>query len=146
MIKTFVGKSPEEIDKLVNQFMEDKGKDMPVRQTIMYDKEGNLNYKYIVFYKGASVVERATEAIHNPKKASGKLGSLWQNENNYSGKLDDKSIKITKESWNDKFEVREMQKGGYMRIGEIEGKKVRIIPNQFKKTEKHPDYVILSAE
>ena len=150
-IKTITADSSREIDKKVNEFMKEKGEDMPVRQSILYNGE-NLTFVYLVFYDdNKDPTERAKNAVNGESyknKSGGKVGSLWSKGDNYEGKLKGKPIKITGESWSNKFNIKEMKNGGYMRVGEIAGTKIRIIPNQFKKGEtdtKKPDFIIMEV-
>ena len=156
MIKVFVGDA-DVVEVATNQFMEDKGKDFPVRTNIeMVD--GKLVYVATVFYDGTkrSVTPNIdsavniTEEVVNDKPKSDKIGALWKNDKGYSGsvEVDGKTQKlmVSTEAW-DNLETVDTKAGHKMKIGtHADGSKFRIIANQYKKESKHPDFVIMRAD
>ena len=152
-IKVFVG-APDVVEIATNQFMEDKGKDFPVRTNTQI-VEGQLVYVATIFYDGVKKetnVPKTTPidiADIQPKSKSDKIGALWQRGKVYSGTIEigeeQKPLVLTQEQW-DNLETVDTKAGDKMKIGHYKDMKFRIIANQFKNTEKHPDFVIMSAD
>lgn len=154
MIKVFVGDA-DVVEVATNQFMEDKGKDFPVRTNIEM-VEGKLVYVATVFYDGTKPSKKYTtdfnveEEVVNDKPKSDKIGALWKNDKGYSGsvEVDGKTQKlmVSTEAW-DNLETVDTKAGHKMKIGtHADGSKFRIIANQYKKESKHPDFVIMRAD
>jgi hypothetical protein len=153
MIKVFVGDA-ETVEIATNQFMTDKGKDFPVRTNteVVNDK---IVYVATVFYDGVKKETNVPKTIPidiadiQPKLKSDKIGALWQRGKVYSGTIEigeeQKPLVLTQEQW-DKLETQDTKAGNKMKIGHYKDMKFRIIGNQFKTAEKHPDFVIMSAD
>jgi len=151
MIKIFVG-DPETIEIATNQFMTDKGKDFPVRTNIEV-VNSKLVYVATIFYDGVKKETMSGTPIDiadiPPKLKSDKIGALWQRGKVYSGTIEigeeQQPLVLTQEQW-DKLETQDTKAGNKMKIGHYKDMKFRIIGNQFKTAEKHPDFVIMKAD
>lgn len=146
MIKIIKGKI-EEVESKVNEFMKEKEKDLPVRTNIDRDN----NYIATVFYNRhfEEIPQKVTEedivdTEEETKKKSGDLGALWiQKDGSIKGKMDGKSIAfIDKKSMLEKFREVESKSGKKMLEGEWLDTKIRILKNEFKTKEIHPDFKI----
>jgi len=145
MIKIFIG-SPEEVSKQVNDFMEKQGKDLPVRTDI----NGKGDYVATVFYNAIVPTRPIPEEnvnLETPQENKGsddKIGALWiQKDKSISGKINEENFKaFDVKELNQKFEAVETKAGKIMLEGDFKGTEIRIIENAFKKTEKHPDYIV----
>ena len=150
MIKVFVGDA-NTVEVATNQFMEDKGKDFPVRTNIeMVD--GKLVYVATVFYDGIQreITPKPSFESIPEKPKSDKLGALWKNDKGYSGSMEvggkTQKIMLSEEAW-ENLETVDTKAGAKMKIGtNADGSKFRIIANQYKKESKHPDFVIMRAD
>ena len=141
MIKVFVGDA-DTVETAVNQFMTDKGKDFPVRTNVEMH-EGRLVYIATVFFDGIKKQITPIAITDIPEKSkSNKVGALWQKGNEFTGTIEDKKVKITKETW-DNLPTQTTKKGDEMKILNLESGDARILKNQFKNTPNHPDYVVL---
>jgi uncharacterized protein (DUF736 family) len=151
MIKTIITTKVEELDKAVNDFMSMRGQNLPVRTEVFVIQN---NDTYTVYHKAtiffdeflgtkksddSKIIDEAEETATTPKKTGGKIGSLWKQTNgSISGMFKEEKLRIPP-LITDKL----TEEGRW--TGTIKKEKVRIIPNKFKKIEKHPDYVILQG-
>ena len=150
MIKVFVGDA-NTVEVATNQFMEDKGKDFPVRTNIeMVD--GKLVYVATVFYDGlkSNAAISVKEEYVGDKPKSDKIGAIWKGDRGYSGSMEvggkTQKIMLSEEAW-ENLETVDTKAGAKMKIGtNADGSKFRIIANQYKKESKHPDFVIMRAD
>lgn len=145
MIKTFIGGTPQELDKKVNDFMLKRGKDLPVRDGGIFIADGKMEYRAMVFFNGVEDElnkNSAKENVESPKPQktkSEKIGALWiQRDKTISGKLKGKTVVIPEET------AENLMTLGVK--GKIELKmndvSVRIIRNKFKTKDKQPDYIM----
>tara|TARA_Y100000310_G_C20670209_1_gene809824 strand:- start:336 stop:779 length:444 start_codon:yes stop_codon:yes gene_type:complete len=144
MIEIFTG-NPIKVAKDVNDFMEKQGKDLPVRTDI--DKEGN--YVATVFYNGVAptpmaIPEEKVNIGFGENTSSDKIGALWvQKDKSVRGKINEEQFNAFDiKELNTKFEQVTTKSGKTMLEGDFKGTEIRIIENAFKKTEKHPDYIV----
>lgn len=156
MIKTFISKSPEEVDQLCNNFMRDKGKSMPVR-TESYavpnnDSGATVYHKAVVFYDEPK--EPEIQATHTgsmftdpiKKKSDDKLGAIWKRANGELSGVIEKTPFVFTEALRNSMNATKTKSGEDMLVGEIYDKQVRILKNKFKTMPKHPDYIIFKAQ
>lgn len=153
MIEVFVGDA-DTVEKAVNKFMTYKGKDFPVRTNTEVVND-NIVYIATVFYDGVKKETNVPKTKQldidriTVKPKSDKIGALWQRGKIYSGTIEVNGEKnplvLTQEQW-DNLETVDTKAGDKMKIGHYKDMKFRIIANQFKNTEKQPDFVIMSAD
>lgn len=148
MIKTFIAGTPEELDSKVNDFMIKRKENLPVRDGCDLLSSGKMLYRAMVFYNGKfnttpekTIVEeqiRVDDVAKDNTKPE-KVGALWvQNDKSITGTFREAKIiipdtikeKLVYLGVSDKLEIT------------MKDEKVRVIRNKFKKTDKHPDYVI----
>jgi len=141
MIKIFYAEiNPLELEKLeheVNSFIEERGyNSLPVR-TDTFTYEGKPYYVATVFY-GENEKRENNEKTGN--ESDNKIGAAWNRSFGISGKINNNNFSLTKEA----VEKCKNEKG-YVET-EINDVKIRMIPNQYKKEEKHPDWIIFRRE
>lgn len=143
MIKIFQGTNPSTLEKQANDFMQEIGRDCPVREEVL-----DGTFILVVFYNGVKTETNvpATTPINiesiPDKPKSNKVGALWQKGDEFTGTIENKKVKITKETW-DNLPTQTTKKGDTMKILNLQSGDARILKNQFKNTPKHPDYVVL---
>jgi len=150
MIKIFRGK-PDAVSIKVNDFMKEQGKDLPVRTDI--DDKGE--YVATVFYNGVLAIDRLMSPLgeeevvedsksSNSKGSDDKIGALWiQKDKSIRGKFQDGNYAMLNvEAMKKEFTETTSKAGNPMLEGTIEDIEVRIIKNEYKKTENQPDFII----
>ena len=143
MIQTFIRSNPVELDTEVNNFMRQRRQNLPVR-TECYLINGMVIHKATVFYDqdfrlGGSTIAAEQTQPQAAKPVSDKKGALWiQNNGTLTGNYNGKNVQLEGDQANTIRMMREGQKINLV----LDGDKAVVIPNKFKKTEKHPDYVI----
>jgi len=148
MIKTFIAGTPEELDSKVNDFMIKRKENLPVRDGCDLLSSGKMLYRAMVFYTGKfnttpekTIVEEQirVDNVAKDNTKPEKVGALWvQNDKSITGTFREAKIiipdtikeKLVYLGVSDKLEIT------------MKDEKVRVIRNKFKKTDKHPDYVI----
>lgn len=165
MIKTFKSDNLEALDKDVNDFMASKGKDLPVR-TEVYVADGKIWHKATVFWDGVrdslpgghqtaiqgagdtQIPEVHVQALEDVDASEGtqtvkkqasdnKLGALWwQKSGELTGKFNNQAIAMPQNV------IGTLNTEGKATVT-IQGETAVVIKNQYKKTDKHPDFVIL---
>jgi len=151
MIKIFSGK-PEAVSIKVNEFMKEQGKDLPVRTDI--DDKGE--YVATVFYNGVLAIDKEVSQLFgeeevvedsnssDSKGSDDKVGALWiQKDKSIRGKFQGGNYAmLNEESMKKEFTEVTSKAGNPMLEGKIEDVEVRIIKNEYKKTENQPDFII----
>lgn len=155
MIKTIISKDVADLDKQVNDFMTARRVNLPVRTEVIvrtFPSVVEVEHKATIFYDekfGAAVNNGAQSqsvpvpAVSIPETATqsapvqSERAAFWvQKDGSVTGKY-----------LNEKFALpvaalESMKVQGFADVI-LKGKQVRVVPNKFKKTEKHPDYVSL---
>lgn len=160
-IKVFVGDA-DTVETATNQFMEDKGKDFPVR-TNTEIVEGQLVYIATVFYDGKpkqpsnKQFNQTGELVEDvkPTTSQNKIGALWKRGKVYSGTIEINGEKeplvFSDQMWNNMKTV-DTKSGDKMKLGQLPTSfdngfiKFRIIVNQYKSKENQPDFIIMRAD
>ena len=146
MIKTVEAESAELLDKKVNDFMQSKKQNLPVRDGAIYNAEGKILYRAMIFYNedfsDDKKINRENEPIvlnvpETEYEKKNDRGALWTQKNgeisgNYKGTKIILPLPISKI----------LQDKGFVDIV-LSGDKLFITKNKFKKGMKSPDYVIL---
>lgn len=130
MIKTIIKTNIEELDEAVNEFMKQKNQSLAVRtETYIVPMEScnKIFHKAVVFYD--------TEE----KKKSKKIGALWKNGESIKGKINDKNFQIYVEDFKG---LPKINKGKLHKEMDYEGITLKIYKNEYKKEDKHPDFVV----
>lgn len=139
MIKTIVEPTLEDLDREVNAFLREKKINAPVR-TETYVIDGEPYHKATVFYDenfGSTTQAANPDLSKLDKNTYENKGALWiQEDGSYKGKWNDETISISENL------IAQLEQNGKVELN-LKGVDSIIIPNQFKKTEKHPDFVIL---
>ena len=141
MIKTIVAKTPEDLDKGVNDFMASKQRNLPVRDGCEQMPDGSMLYRAMVFFdENFKVVDSNGEATGETTTGKPeKIGALWiQKDKSISGEVRKAKIKITPE-------VKE--KLVYLGVADkleltMKDEIVTVFRNKYKKEDKHPDFLI----
>ena len=151
MIKTIISVKIEELDKQVNEFMSARKQNLPVRTEVFVIEGGGsatVMHKATIFFdenflqsKTGLKVDMSHEIpeITKPKDASKKegMGALWiQKNGEVTGKFDGEDYGLP-------MDIIDRLDDGERVIVKINGKLSVIMANKYKKTENHPDYVIL---
>ena len=150
MIKIFQGTNPIELEKQANNFMQELGKDCPVREEVL-----DGTFILVVFYNGVKTDSNTTGTTISiadipQKPKSDKIGAFWKGKDGVTGTLEiagvSKKIAINEEKWN-AMETVDTKAGDKMKLGELpNGDKFRVIVNKFKKESKHPDFVVMRVD
>jgi len=152
MIKIFQGTNPIELEKQANNFMQEIGKDCPVREEVL-----DGTFILVVFYNGVKTETPIGNtpsdiiSIQPDKPKSDKIGAFWKaKDGGVRGSIEiegeNKKIVINSEKW-EGMETVDTKAGDKMKLGELpNGDKFRVIVNKFKKESKHPDFVIMRVD
>ena len=134
MIKTIINQDTEKLDQEVNKFM--SGRNLAVR-TEAYVVP-NIDVGYRAYHK-AVIFYNAEE--DKPKAKPEKIGALWKYGDTLKGKLNGEEHIVIKIS---QFkELPKITKGNIChKETEYKGNKIKIYKNEYKKEDKHPDFVI----
>jgi len=147
MIHTLISETTIDLDKAVNKFMQEKKADLPVR-TETFMKGNTLFHKATIFYNEAfkdnrtfdesgKVTEEIVVGDSEPKEKPKDRGALWtQKDGKVSGNWKSEPVTMPQTV------VEKLNTGEKVDIT-LKGEKVFVMKNKFKKTAKHPDYVIL---
>jgi len=138
VIKTYFGK-PEEVDKLVNDFMTTKGQDLPVR-TEVYNGLLYATIFFNEFNRGQVVSEERVK----DKKEKALLGTLWEQPGKkLSGYFKDNKTLILPEE-RENFEI--VSEEPFIAKGKVKGESVKLVKNNKKKSDKSPDFYIFEPD
>ena len=165
MIHTIVAKTVAELDASVNAFMTTRRQNLPVRTevfvvpgeaagsnfvyhkaTIFYDDRFPLPPDYSTGAQVQTPVQQPPQVPYNPAvvnqaiaetKKQEDRGALWVQKNgSVTGKFRDENIAVPLAI------IETVKSQGSAEIN-LKGVTLRVIANKFKKTAKHPDYVLL---
>lgn len=156
MIKTIINSNVEQLDKDTNAFIKTLStKSAPVR-TECYVLNNQVFHKNTIFYDEArpaqkapeeEILEESRQDEYKEENRSKQIGALWsQRDGTISGKLQPNGKDGASEDIVLPENAQEiLEQHGKCEIT-IKGIKARILHNKFKKTKKHPDYVIFRRE
>ena len=155
MIKTFISEDITQLDKMTNDFMCEKARNLPVRTESFVVNYGNslkIYHKNTVFFDENLTKKEEIEEINVPEnnldteketKATNKIGALWIQSDGkmISGTLQNERIVIPE---NIREKIHNIYGSDKLEM-KIKDSPVVIIRNKFKNTAKHPDFVIMKG-
>lgn len=156
IIKTIISKDIIDLDKQVNDFMTARRQNLPVRTEVVvrtFPSVVEVEHKATIFYDekfGQATPEASAPAASIPVAAAPvaasapvtapaavkkERGAFWiQKDGSVTGKYNEEKFVLPQAV------LDSMKAQGYADIL-LKGKQVRVVPNKFKKTALHPDYV-----
>jgi hypothetical protein len=144
MIKVFEETSAERIEKSVNDFMKKVGYNCAVRDHMVVLPNGQIVWGACVFWDGDK--EEVVNETSEPTKAGNNedgpkdIGALWvQKSGKIKGNWKGKEVTLSQE------EGETLLENGFMDM-KLGDDAVHIITSKYKKTAKHPDYIILPSK